>query len=148
MAIHGRRDKEASSERGTHESATGESQGIGLATFWFALAALSVQVLVNSETAGATLYAILVAAIGETIAGMWAIARGNTYVSGILSTFGIWLFGFYMTLTQGVELGVVYPDPRAPTCCSASSPSSTCPTRRQPKKDPRLRRPLPEILGE
>jgi hypothetical protein len=42
----------------------------GLATFGFALAALSFQVLLNPEAAGATLYAILVAAIGETIAGM------------------------------------------------------------------------------
>jgi succinate-acetate transporter protein len=56
---------------------------------------------VNSETAEATLYVILVAAIGETIAGMWAIARGNTYVAGILANFGIWLVGFYMMLTQG-----------------------------------------------
>ena len=78
----------------------------GLATFGFALSALSFQVLVNPDTAGATLYAILVAALGETIAGMWAIARGNTYVAGILTTFGIWLFGFYMMLTQGEELGL------------------------------------------
>lgn len=81
----------------------------GLATFGFALAALSFQVLVNTESAGATLYAILVAAIGETIAGMWAIARGDTYVAGILTTFGIWLFGFYMMRTQGEELGLVNP---------------------------------------
>lgn len=82
----------------------------GLATFGFALSALSFQILVNSDTAGATLYAVLVAAIGETIAGMWAIARGNTYVAGILTTFGIWLFGFYMLLTQGEELGVLNPE--------------------------------------
>lgn len=81
----------------------------GLATFGFALAALSFQVLLNPEAAGATLYAILVAAIGETIAGMWAIARGNTYLAGVLTTFGIWLFGFYMLRTQGEELGLVNP---------------------------------------
>lgn len=81
----------------------------GLATFGFALAALSFQVLLNPEAAGATLYAILVAAIGETIAGMWAIARGDTYVAGVLTTFGIWLFGFYMLRTQGEELGLVNP---------------------------------------
>ncbi len=81
----------------------------GLATFGFALAALSFQVLVNPEAAGATLYAILVAAIGETIAGMWAIARGDTYVAGILTTFGIWLFGFYMLRTQGEGLDLVNP---------------------------------------
>lgn len=81
----------------------------GLATFGFALAALSFQVLLNPEAAGATLYAILVAAIGETIAGMWAIARGNTYIAGVLTTFGIWLFGFYMLRTQGEELGLVNP---------------------------------------
>lgn len=81
----------------------------GLATFGFALAALSFQVLLNPEAAGATLYAILVAALGETIAGMWAIARGNTYIAGVLTTFGIWLFGFYMLRTQGEELGLVNP---------------------------------------
>ncbi len=82
----------------------------GLATFGFALATLSFQVLVNPEAAaGATLYAILVAAIGETIAGMWAIARGDTYVAGVLTTFGIWLFGLYMMRTQGEELGLVNP---------------------------------------
>lgn len=79
----------------------------GLATFGLALSALAFQVLVNPEAAGATLYLILVAAVGETIAGMWAIARGNTYVAGILTTFGIWLFGFYMMRTQGEELGLV-----------------------------------------
>lgn len=52
----------------------------GLATFGFALAVLSFQVLVNSETVGATLYAILVAAIGETIAGVWP-SRGETPTS-------------------------------------------------------------------
>ena len=73
------------------------------------MAALAFQVLVNPEAEGATLYAILVAAIGETVAGMWAIARGDTYVAGILTTFGIWLFGFYMLRTQGEELGLVNP---------------------------------------
>lgn len=81
----------------------------GLATFGFALSALGFQYLVNHDAAGATLYAILVAAIGETLAGMWAIARGQTYLAGILATFGIWLFGFYMMLTQGQALGVVNP---------------------------------------
>lgn len=101
------------SEEVNKERMSGQQFGnpgvFGLATFGFALAALSFQVLVNPDTAGATLYAILVAAIGETIAGMWAIARGNTYVAGILTTFGIWLFGFYMMLTQGEELGVLNP---------------------------------------
>lgn len=81
----------------------------GLATFGLALSALAFQVLVSDAAAAATLYLILVAAIGETIAGMWAIARGNTYVAGILTTFGIWLFGFYMMRTQGEELGIVTP---------------------------------------
>lgn len=79
----------------------------GLATFGLALSALSFQVLVSPEAAAATLYLILVASIGEVIAGMWAIARGNTYVAGILTTFGLWLFGFYMMRTQGEELGLV-----------------------------------------
>lgn len=81
----------------------------GLATFGLALSALAFQVLVNPDAAAATLYLILVAAIGETVAGMWAIARGNTYVAGILTTFGIWLFGFFMMRTQGEELGIVTP---------------------------------------
>lgn len=81
----------------------------GLATFGFALAALSFQLLVNSDTFGATLYAVLVAAIGETIAGMWSIVRGNTYIAAILTTFGLWLFGFYMLLTQGAANGLVNP---------------------------------------
>lgn len=81
----------------------------GLATFGLALSALSFQVLVNPEAAAATLYFILVGAIGQTVAGMWAIARGDTYVAGILTTFGIWLFGLYMMRTQGEELGIVTP---------------------------------------
>jgi succinate-acetate transporter protein len=80
-----------------------------LATFGFALTALSFQLLVNPDTAGVTLYAVLVAAIGETIGGMWSIARGDTYIAGILTTFGIWLFGFYMLLTQGAANGLVNP---------------------------------------
>jgi succinate-acetate transporter protein len=90
-------------------SRLGDSSVFGLSTFGFALAVLGTQLTLSSSIAGATVYAVLVAAIGETLAGLWAIARGDGYLAGILTTFGLWLFGYYFFLTAGMAAGLVTP---------------------------------------
>ncbi len=83
---------------------------VGTALFAFALAVYGVRfVNVNSATiaAGSVTvglnYAVLVAAIGESICGILAIMRGLSYKGYILSIFGIWLWGFYFLITAGVQ---------------------------------------------
>ena len=85
----------------------GDSSVFGLSTFGFALAVLGTQLTLSSQIAGATVYAVLVAAIGETLAGLWALARGDGYLAGVLTTFGVWLIGYYFFLTAGRAAGLV-----------------------------------------
>ena len=49
----------------------------------------------------ATIYAILVAAVGETLAGVLYLLRGQGYQASILCGFGLWLLGLYLLLTLG-----------------------------------------------
>src|SRR5579875_3734197 len=65
--------------------------------------------VVGPATAGATLFGILVAALGESLAGLWSIGRGDGYLGGVLTTFGLWLFGYYMFLTTGITAHLFTP---------------------------------------
>ena len=83
---------------------------VGTALFAFALAVYGVRfVNVNSATIAAgpvtvgLNYAVLIAAIGESVCGILAIMRGLTYKGYILSIFGIWLWGFFFLITAGVQ---------------------------------------------
>ena len=82
----------------------------GLITFGFALSLLGFQMAVSPTTAGATLFAVLVAALGETLAGLWCIARGDGYMAGILCSFGLWLVGYYFFLTTGMAAHLFTPE--------------------------------------
>lgn len=58
----------------------------------------------------ATIYAVLVAAAGETLAGILYILRGQGYQASILCGFGLWLFGLYLLLTLGADNKAFAPD--------------------------------------
>jgi hypothetical protein len=106
-----------SSERASLSSATADPGAIGMSLFGFALFLYGVQFVVYAGAAPgaatssvATIYAVLVAAIGETLAGVFYILRGQGYQASILSGFGLWLFGLYLLLTLGAENKAFAPD--------------------------------------
>ena len=82
----------------------------GLASLGFALAVLGFQFVAPGQgTGGATTYAVLVAAIGETAAGLLSIARGDTWFAAVLTTFGAWLFGYFFLITSDPAKGLITP---------------------------------------
>ena len=90
---------------------------IGTALFAFALAIYGVRFSdVNATTVAAgpvtvgLNYAVLIAAIGESICGILAVVRGLTYKGYILSIFGIWLWGFFFLITVGAASKPFTPD--------------------------------------
>ena len=106
-----------SSERASLGSATADPGAIGLSLFGFALFLYGVQFVVYANAAPgaatssvATIYAVLVAAIGETLAGVLYILRGQGYQASILCGFGLWLFGLYLLLTLGADNKAFAPD--------------------------------------
>jgi succinate-acetate transporter protein len=99
-----------SSERASLSSATADPGAIGLSLFGFALFLYGIQFVVYAGAAPgaatssvATIYAVLVAAAGETLAGILYILRGQGYQASILCGFGLWLGGLYLLLTLGEE---------------------------------------------
>ncbi len=80
-----------------------------LLLFGYSLAVLGVELLVTPAAAGALAFAIFVAAVGETVGGLWELARGETYIGTIVTTFGIWLLGLFLLETLGSVLGLVTP---------------------------------------
>jgi hypothetical protein len=106
-----------SSERASLSSATADPGAIGLSLFGFALFLYGIQFVVYAGAAPgaatssvATIYAVLVAAIGETLAGVLYVFRGQGYQASILCGFGLWLFGLYLLLTLGEENKNFAPD--------------------------------------
>jgi hypothetical protein len=106
-----------SSERASLSSATADPGAIGLSLFGFALFVYGIQFVVYANAAPgastssvATIYAVLVAAIGETLAGILYILRGQGYQASILCAFGLWLFGLYLLLTLGADNKAFSPD--------------------------------------
>jgi len=99
-----------SSERASLGSASADPGAIGLSLFGFALFVYGIQFVVYANAAPgaatssvATIYAVLVAAIGETLAGIFYILRGQGYQASILCGFGLWLLGLYLLLTLGAD---------------------------------------------
>lgn len=78
----------------------------GLAAFGFSLFLLGMELVVSHDIAGAALYAVFFAGALEFIAGMWMIAKGESYFSSILTVFGMWLIGFFLLMTHGKAIGV------------------------------------------
>jgi hypothetical protein len=106
-----------STERASLSSATADPGAIGLSLFGFALFVYGIQFVVYASAAPgaatssvATIYAVLVAAIGETLAGVLYVLRGQGYQASILCAFGLWLFGLYLLLTLGTHNTAFSPD--------------------------------------
>jgi succinate-acetate transporter protein len=55
-------------------------------------------------------YAVLIAGIGQTLAGVLGIIRGLTYPAYVSTTFGIWLLGFFLLVTSGAATKEFTPD--------------------------------------
>jgi GPR1/FUN34/yaaH family len=98
-------------------SATADPGAIGLSLFGFALFVYGVQFVAYAGAAPgaatssvATIYAILVAAAGETLAGIFYLLRGQGYQASILCGFGLWLAGLYLLLTLGADNKAFAPD--------------------------------------
>src|SRR6266487_1880732 len=98
-------------------TATAHPSAAGLSRCAFALFLYGVQFVVYAGAAPgaatssvATIYAILVAAVGETLAGVLYILRGQGYQASILCGFGLWLLGLYLLLTLGAENRGFAPD--------------------------------------
>ncbi len=90
---------------------------IAFALFAFALAVYGIRFAsVNATTVAAAPttialdYAILVAAIAETVVGVLAVIRGIAYRGYVTTVFGIWLLGFYLLITSGAENKAFTPD--------------------------------------
>src|SRR5215471_10039549 len=106
-----------SSARASLGSAAADPGAIGLSLFGFALFLYGIQFVVYAGAAPgaatssvATIYAILVAAVGETLAGILYILRGQGYQASILCGFGLWLLGLYLLLTLGADNKAFAPD--------------------------------------
>ncbi len=63
-----------------------------------------------SSKSDAFVYALLVAGLAETVCGVLALIRGQTYQGSVASTFGIWLLGFFLLLTVGANGKAFTPD--------------------------------------
>jgi hypothetical protein len=90
---------------------------IAFALFAFALSIFGVRFVdVSAATLNAgpaseaLIYALLVAAIAETIAGVLGVIRGQAFQGYVTATFGIWLIGLYLLLTTGVSQKAFTPD--------------------------------------
>jgi succinate-acetate transporter protein len=90
---------------------------IGYAMFAFALALFGIRYVnvgAASVSAGPASvgveYAFLIAGIAQVVAGVVAIVRGMAYSGWILSTFGIWLLGFFFLVTIGAARPDFQPD--------------------------------------
>jgi hypothetical protein len=99
-----------SSEGASLRSATADPGAIGLSLFGFALFLYGVQFVVYAGAAPgtatssvATIYAVLIAAAGEILAGVLYLLRGQGYQASVLCGFGLWLLGLYLLLTLGAE---------------------------------------------
>jgi succinate-acetate transporter protein len=106
-----------SSERASLSSATADPGAIGLSLFGFALFVYGIQFVAYAGAAPgaatssvATIYAVLIAGIGETLAGILYVLRGQGYQASILCAFGLWLLGLYLLLTLGADNKAFSPD--------------------------------------
>jgi len=115
LEIHG---QERRSESAAPSSpAMGDPLPVAYALFAFALAVYGIRfvnVSAGTLAAGpetvALNYAVLIAGIAETLAGILALIRGSTYPGYVTSVFGIWLIGFYLLITTGAASKAFTPD--------------------------------------
>jgi len=102
---------------------------IGTALLAFALPIYGIRFVgVNGSTFAAgpitvgLNYALLVAAIGESVCGLLALTRGASYHGYILGIFGVWLWGFYFLVTTGAASKQGVHDRCAPSARDPGNP--------------------------
>lgn len=66
--------------------------------------------VVGGPLSEALTYAVLVAGVAETIAGILSLVKGDTYSGYITGIFGIWLLGFFLLSTKGAGQQDFRPD--------------------------------------
>ncbi len=78
-----------------------------------ALIGLAITLLLGPKTAGqymgGSVFAVLIAGIGEGIGALWYLVRGQSYLAGVLGTFGIWLVGLFLFLTSAPSQHLLTP---------------------------------------
>jgi hypothetical protein len=84
--------------------------GFALAVYGIRFASVSATTLSAGPATVGLNYAVLIAGIGETIAGILGVIRGNSYPGYVTSVFGIWLIGFYLLITSGPDQKTFTPD--------------------------------------
>ena len=72
-----------------------------LAVYGIRFASVSAATLAAGPATVALNYAVLIAGIAETLAGVLAVIKGSAYPGYVTSVFGIWLIGFYLLITTG-----------------------------------------------
>lgn len=86
------------------QTKTGDPGIFALSLFGMALIGLAITLLLGPKTAGqymgGSVFAVLIAGIGEGIGALWYLVRGQSYLAGVLGTFGIWLVGLFLFLTS------------------------------------------------
>lgn len=87
----------------------GNPNVFALCAFGFSLLMLGVELTFAHAAAGAAAYGVLFAGALELIAGMWLLAKGESYLASIVTLFGAWLLGYFLYLTHGGGLGLVNP---------------------------------------
>ncbi len=87
----------------------GNPNVFALCAFGFSLLLLGVELTFAHAAAGGALYGVLFAGALEFIAGMWLLAKNESYLASIVTLFGGWLLGYYMYMTQGRALGMYNP---------------------------------------
>jgi succinate-acetate transporter protein len=87
----------------------GNPNVFALCAFGFSLLMLGVELTFAPGAAGAAMYGVLFAGVLEFIAGMWLLAKGESYLASIVTLFGGWLLGYFMYMTHGRGLGMVNP---------------------------------------
>jgi succinate-acetate transporter protein len=78
---------------------------LGLGGFGFALFIAATVLLLAHGAEGAMIFALFIGFLDEYIAGMWSLARGETYIASIVSLFGSWLLGAFLLFTWGIPSG-------------------------------------------
>jgi succinate-acetate transporter protein len=81
-----------------------------LAVYGIRFASVSASTLAAGPATVALTYAVLIAGIAETLAGILAVIRGSAYPGYVTSVFGIWLLGFYLLITSGAASKTFTPD--------------------------------------
>lgn len=90
---------------------------VAYALFAFALAVYGIRFMnldASTLAAGSTTvaldYAVLIAGVAETLAGVLGLIKGITYPAYVTTIFGIWLIGFFLLVTSGAKEEAFTPD--------------------------------------